>query len=374
MEIDKNEKLRKIKLQQCNTKNDILNKEKRNIKYITIVISIIMAIIAIVCFILPQIIIAVVACIINIFAPICGIILSKAKNGQIDENNKEIEMLMTEDAYSELESNNNELKSIKIKIEMLEKSNEELNNKITIINKENEEAEKQNIVDLEFEYDDIPKEITEKIFDKKTIYEKVEQLQEFKNNISIEIEKIEYRKKYILPQLEKYAEVEEKLYEIEDRENEMLKEVKSIEIASQTLEEAYNEMKKNVIPRFTQNLSKTINYISDGKYSKVITSDKEGIMVEKENGQYITANALSIGTIDQLYLALRFAIAQESSKQIMPFILDEAFAYYDPNRLENILKYITTEFKKHQIIIFTCTSREQKILNKINQNYNLIEL
>ena len=58
----------------------------------------------------------------------------------------------------------------------------------------------------------------------------------------------------------------------------------------------------------------------------------------------------------------------------MPIILDEAFAYYDEERLENILKYLNEECKDNQIIIFTCTDREKNILGKENIEYNLINL
>lgn len=58
----------------------------------------------------------------------------------------------------------------------------------------------------------------------------------------------------------------------------------------------------------------------------------------------------------------------------MPIILDEAFAYYDEERLENILKYLDKECKDNQIIIFTCTNREKQILDKDSINYNLISL
>lgn len=58
----------------------------------------------------------------------------------------------------------------------------------------------------------------------------------------------------------------------------------------------------------------------------------------------------------------------------MPIILDESFAYYDEERLENTLKYLSTEFENNQIIIFTCTSREKEILNKLNIKYNSIKL
>ena len=86
------------------------------------------------------------------------------------------------------------------------------------------------------------------------------------------------------------------------------------------------------------------------------------------------AERLSIGTIDQLYLSLRLAMLDEISKEKVPIILDEAFAYYDNERLKNILTYLTTEFKNRQIIIFTCTQREKDILRQMKLNYNYIEL
>lgn len=67
-------------------------------------------------------------------------------------------------------------------------------------------------------------------------------------------------------------------------------------------------------------------------------------------------------------------MARELCKESMPIILDEAFAYYDEERLENILKYLDAECKENQIIIFTCTNREKNILDKENINYNLISL
>ena len=80
------------------------------------------------------------------------------------------------------------------------------------------------------------------------------------------------------------------------------------------------------------------------------------------------------GTIDQLYLSLRLAITKELTKENMPIILDEAFAYYDDERLENIIRYLSEEFKSEQIIIMTCTDREQKILDKLGIEYTNIEM
>ena len=114
--------------------------------------------------------------------------------------------------------------------------------------------------------------------------------------------------------------------------------------------------------------------ISDGKYKNVRINTNGEIIVEQNNGEYVNAENLSIGTIDQLYLSLRLATVKEITKENMPIILDEAFAYYDNERLENILKYLSNEYSNKQIIIFTCTKREEEILEKLQIKYNLIEL
>ena len=83
---------------------------------------------------------------------------------------------------------------------------------------------------------------------------------------------------------------------------------------------------------------------------------------------------MSIGTIDQLYLSLRLGAGSQISNEKLPIILDEAFAYYDDERLENILEFLDREYSDRQIIILTCTYREKNILQKMNIEYNYIEL
>ena len=133
-------------------------------------------------------------------------------------------------------------------------------------------------------------------------------------------------------------------------------------------------MKNSVTPRFTENLSKNISKITGDKYNKVMFTEKEGLVVELENGNYVNANMLSIGTIDQLYLSLRFSMIDELSEEKIPILLDEAFAFYDDERLKNILLYLNNEFSNRQIIIFTCTNREKSLIAKNNINYNYIEI
>ena len=58
----------------------------------------------------------------------------------------------------------------------------------------------------------------------------------------------------------------------------------------------------------------------------------------------------------------------------MPIILDETFAYFDKERLQNVLRFLSNNYGDKQIIIFTCTNREEDILKRINVEYNLISM
>ena len=198
--------------------------------------------------------------------------------------------------------------------------------------------------------------------------------QEELNKNKIELQSIKIKEETITNKLEnmisikeEYESLKEELQILEDKND-------AINLAKEFLNKAYLKMKNNITPKFTENLSKNIAKISNNKYSKVALNDDKGLIVENEFGEYIPAERLSIGTIDQLYLSLRLSMIDDLSEEKMPIMLDEAFAYYDDTRLENILKFLNENMNEHQVIIFTCTEREEKILDKLNIEYNLVTM
>ena len=186
--------------------------------------------------------------------------------------------------------------------------------------------------------------------------------------------KIKLNKENIEPQLDKLAEVEEKLNYNKNNLKELNKLNLSMEICKKILEEAYTEMKENITPKFTNNLSRIISLITNNKYNNVRFNEESGLMVELQNGDYMQIDKLSTGTIEQLYLALRISMIDDLSKEILPLFLDETFAYYDDERLQNILMFLVKEAQRRQIFIFTCSNREVNILKQLNINYNYIEI
>ena len=65
----------------------------------------------------------------------------------------------------------------------------------------------------------------------------------------------------------------------------------------------------------------------------------------------------SDGTTDQLYLALRLAVAGELTPQA-PLVLDDALVRFDDTRLQAVLDILKEEAAERQVILFTCQGRE----------------
>lgn len=267
--------------------------------------------------------------------------------------------------YVLIKNKKNDSKNIIEQIKILEKNNSEIlsdleNLKNKLIEKNKNEKEKlvkeygNNINELfTTEIDEIIKNNIERI-----------------NELELESHKIDLDKNNINPILEKLSDDEE-LLAIEERNYAELTEKRNIyNLTKDLLEESYEEMKQKITPKFATNLSKNIMKFSKNKYDNIII--KDGLKIKLQNGDIIPAEKLSLGTIEQIYLALRLSVIDELSKEKMPIILDEAFAYFDDDRLAETLDYLSK--LDNQIIILTCTNREKTILEKSKTNYNYIEI
>ena len=266
------------------------------------------------------------------------------------------------------------ISSLKNEIKILEENNSEQKNEIKKINEKinslkNEKEKIKNKYIYKLNNEEL--NLLFNCIDYNEIIDNVQNLIRIKE---LNLNTLELNNKNIRENLENLINLEE-LLQIEKQNYEELKEKNDkINMAKMLIEKAYEKMKNSVTPKFTSNLSENIFEISDGKYKKVTINDDEGIIVELPNGKYVSAEKLSGGTIEQLYLSLRLSMAKEISDENMPIILDEAFAYYDDERLKNTLEFLSNKFKENQIILFTCTNREKEVLDKLNKNYKIITL
>lgn len=356
-EIINNEKIKINNLKNKIKENKIKINKKNN--KINIIILILLLIINLILFILKANKIINILLLVVTLA-ISGIIIIKKIKTNKKINLKKIE----ENKYLlEKETAENNIKTIEEKI-----------NKINLEKIQKNELEKNQIKN-EFKNKIDENEIDYLLSENKiTINNILESLEGELSSLKIQLHTSEIDYNNILKKLEEKAKIEENLQGALYNKKEILKLEKEINIARTALERAYDKMKKEITPKFTKSLSTIVDRVSDGKYNKINFIDGEGLIVELENGEYVNANKLSIGTIDQLYLSLRLSAMQEITKEKMPIILDETFAYYDNQRLENILTYIDEELKENQVIIFTCSNREKEILEKKNIKFNYINI
>ena len=265
--------------------------------------------------------------------------------------------------HSKNENNTSELKN---KLEFLQNTTNSVENEIKTMQDElykKDEAEKNRII-TKCNNEDISSLFSSKIDEVISENTRSVEQNEIKKH-KLEIDKQEIEKKF-----EKLAEYEENL-EIEKRRLEELEhKQKIIKETMEILNKSYEDMKENVAPKFNKNLSKNIEVFSNEKYKEITITDK--IFVKLDNGENVPIEKLCTGTIEQIYLAFRLSVIEEISKEKMPIVLDEAFAYYDDERLLQTLKFL--DIINNQIIILTCTKREKSLLDKAQISYNLIEL
>ena len=367
-EINKIENENKIILEKNNKKIEELKNKKNKLKNKLIIIFILIIIINIIQFILIKNNIIKYIFLLTVSTFLIFIINKlKNKNNKIkieEKNNKKIEEEINLEKNKYLNENN-----------LLEKNENELekelnnlkNNYNLKINLEKEKIKNKYINKLN-NYK------LNNLINSENINYEIEKIQKEINNKKIKLHELKIDKENIEPKLENLSKIEEELVNDNEEKVNLKKLEQSMNLAKEILNKAYEEMKNTVTPKFTENLSTNISKITDGKYKNVNVYDENGMVVELENGNYVEASRLSVGTIDQLYLSLRLSMIDDLSEEKMPIILDEAFAYFDTERLKNILKYLNEEYGARQIIILTCTEREKEIFEMENIKYNLINL
>ena len=192
------------------------------------------------------------------------------------------------------------------------------------------------------------------------------------NQVELEIHKIKIEKDSIKDGLDELNDVVEDLYSKNDELKNLLEKETTINTAIDVLRESYEEIKKSLIPSVEEDIKYTVSKTTNGKYKEIKYNDKKGLLALNEYGELITIDKLSGGTIDQIYLGFRMAIADKYNN--LPLIFDETFVYFDDTRLSIILKTISEISNDKQIIILSCSNREEQSLKQLNVNFNLVQL
>ena len=139
----------------------------------------------------------------------------------------------------------------------------------------------------------------------------------------------------------------------------------ALTLALETLGEANRELQSRFSPLVCQRAAELFARLSGGRYDRVLLDNSMSVSVQ-EPGAAVTRvlQWLSAGTVDQLYLALRLAIS-ELLLPDAPLVLDDALVAFDDGRAKTALQVLLEESGHRQILLFTCQSRENRLLEDL---------
>ncbi len=160
--------------------------------------------------------------------------------------------------------------------------------------------------------------------------------------------------------------VEQEIHKLTQQKKALEQRGDALNIAMKTLEEASYEVQKKFLPVMNKVFNSTFAGLTGQKYKDARAGDNLNIMLSDPDSEtVIPVSALSNGAIDQLYFALRMAIAESVLKgnEVLPLFMDEPFAQYDDERTIQALNRIGELSKTQQIIIFTCKQREVELIS-----------
>lgn len=194
------------------------------------------------------------------------------------------------------------------------------------------------------------------------------------------LEEIRLKKEKLIWEWNQLEGNEEKLLENQALKAILLKEQQDINEELQAIKLAFqtiNLLSADIHDTFGQELnqmaSEFAEEITRGKYDTIKIDEKLNIKVGHEDNYYLI-DRFSSGTMEQMYFALRMAVADIMyGKGTMPVLLDDCFALYDDSRTAAVLKYLG-ERREGQTILFTCHQRERAILEENAISYHYIDL
>ena len=133
----------------------------------------------------------------------------------------------------------------------------------------------------------------------------------------------------------------------------------ALELAQKTLTDASDQLQRRFAPRITEQARQLFSTLTDGRYDRLQLQQDLTVNAAAESDTTVrSVQWRSEGTVDQLYLALRLAVAKELTPEA-PLVLDDVLVRFDDQRHAAAMKLLQEEAQQRQILLFTCQAREE---------------
>lgn len=182
------------------------------------------------------------------------------------------------------------------------------------------------------------------------------------------ISKIENKVGYEYRSKNNLADIRSEIESVENGIRSAYDELEAVKLAEDVLSEAYNTVKSDFTPYVNAEAKKIIMRLTNGKYNDIRVSDGFDVMISDSDRYHVEAEYMSMGTYEQIYFALRMAVAKLTSGEDCMMFFDDIFMTFDDGRAYEALKYICGEAKTRQILLFTCRGSDVRNAEKLDKS------
>lgn len=139
----------------------------------------------------------------------------------------------------------------------------------------------------------------------------------------------------------------------------------ALTLAQDTLARAKQDLQRRFAPRISQRAQELLGQMTGGRYDR-LSLNPDFTLLSGASGEDTLHEALwrSSGTVDQLYLSLRLAVAEVLTPEA-PLILDDALVRFDDDRMQSALEILKEMSHTKQILLFSCQQRESSSLSEL---------
>jgi uncharacterized protein YhaN len=131
----------------------------------------------------------------------------------------------------------------------------------------------------------------------------------------------------------------------------------STALAGRLLAETRRRYERERQPDVVKAAQEYFRQITNGRYERITAPPGDAsVRVESETGEQLLPSELSRGTVEQLYLALRFGLIEEFARHAepLPVVMDDILVNFDEVRAARAAAAIGQLAATHQVIFFTC--------------------
>ena len=133
----------------------------------------------------------------------------------------------------------------------------------------------------------------------------------------------------------------------------------ALTLALDALGRANTRLQERFAPALNRLAGAYLSRLTGARYARVsLSRELEGAAARTGDVLPRSVLALSRGTADQLYLAVRLAVCRLCLPEKPPLVLDDALAAFDEERLGLALGLLEELAGEQQVLLFTCQSRE----------------